>query len=89
MLGCKHYRRGSRLRAPCCDGAFFTCHSCHDEKTDHTLDRCAFFFAMPLARTCIGLTWQLRARQVRRPPDAVHALRLRAAHTKVLFCRGM
>ncbi|ELR22934.1 zinc finger, C3HC4 type (RING finger) domain containing protein [Acanthamoeba castellanii str. Neff] len=27
VLGCKHYRRGSRIRAPCCDGALFTCHS--------------------------------------------------------------
>lgn len=30
ILGCKHYRRGCKLKAPCC-GKFYTCRFCHDE----------------------------------------------------------
>lgn len=38
VLGCKHYMRGCRLRANCCQ-KFFTCRLCHDEESDHKLDR--------------------------------------------------
>ncbi len=39
-LGCKHYRRGAMLIAPCCDQAF-VCRLCHDENSDHQIDRFA------------------------------------------------
>ncbi|KAJ3136922.1 hypothetical protein HDU90_002488 [Geranomyces variabilis] len=38
ILGCKHYQRGARLQARCC-GKWFTCRFCHDEVSDHTLNR--------------------------------------------------
>lgn len=43
-FGCKHYERGCKIEAPCCDGAFVTCRLCHDELfegslAEHTLDR--------------------------------------------------
>lgn len=37
-LGCKHYRSGVRLQAPCC-GGWFVCRFCHDEAADHGLER--------------------------------------------------
>ena len=40
QLGCKHYRRGAMLIAPCCDQAF-VCRLCHDENSDHQIDRFA------------------------------------------------
>mgnify|MGYP002631228477 CR=1 FL=1 len=39
-LGCKHYKRGTMLIAPCCDQAF-VCRLCHDENSDHQIDRFA------------------------------------------------
>ncbi|KAI8907507.1 zinc-ribbon-domain-containing protein [Powellomyces hirtus] len=38
ILGCKHYQRGAKLQARCC-GKWFTCRFCHDEVSDHTLNR--------------------------------------------------
>ncbi|KAG5186259.1 zinc ion binding protein [Tribonema minus] len=38
MLGCPHYQRRTKLRAPCC-GRLFTCRLCHDQVMDHTMDR--------------------------------------------------
>ncbi|EFJ08658.1 hypothetical protein SELMODRAFT_447967 [Selaginella moellendorffii] len=38
VFGCKHYRRNCKLRAACC-GSLFTCRLCHDEASDHTMDR--------------------------------------------------
>lgn len=32
-LGCKHYRRGAKLVAPCCGGVFW-CRLCHDAEKD-------------------------------------------------------
>lgn len=39
-LGCKHYRRGCKLRAVCC-GRLYPCRLCHDELEDHSIDRFA------------------------------------------------
>lgn len=38
IFGCSHYKRNCKLLAPCCK-MFFTCIRCHDETTDHTLER--------------------------------------------------
>ncbi|KAF9112972.1 hypothetical protein BGX27_002446 [Mortierella sp. AM989] len=37
-LGCKHYRRGCKLKANCC-GKWFNCRFCHDNVCDHTIVR--------------------------------------------------
>ncbi|KAJ8559894.1 hypothetical protein K7X08_003952 [Anisodus acutangulus] len=38
VFGCKHYKRNCKLLAPCCN-KLFPCIRCHDEITDHCLDR--------------------------------------------------
>ncbi|CAA7013653.1 unnamed protein product [Microthlaspi erraticum] len=38
IFGCKHYKRNCKLLAPCCN-QLFTCIRCHDEETDHSVDR--------------------------------------------------
>ncbi|KAM3307842.1 zinc finger protein BRUTUS-like [Capsicum chacoense] len=38
VFGCKHYKRNCKLLAPCCN-ELFPCIRCHDEITDHCLDR--------------------------------------------------
>lgn len=41
ILGCKHYPRKCKKRAPCC-GFLFPCRICHDEQVaDHEIDRFA------------------------------------------------
>ena len=40
VLGCRHYRRRAMLVAPCC-GRTFVCRFCHDEASDHAMDRYA------------------------------------------------
>ncbi|KAG8379107.1 hypothetical protein BUALT_Bualt07G0053700 [Buddleja alternifolia] len=37
-FGCEHYKRNCKLLAPCCD-KLFTCIRCHDDLTDHSVDR--------------------------------------------------
>lgn len=37
-FGCKHYKRNCKLLAPCCK-KLYTCIRCHDELTDHSMDR--------------------------------------------------
>ncbi|KAF9307184.1 hypothetical protein BGZ74_009890 [Mortierella antarctica] len=37
-LGCKHYRRGCKLKANCC-GKWFNCRFCHDDACDHAIVR--------------------------------------------------
>ncbi|KAF9991110.1 hypothetical protein BGZ75_004594 [Mortierella antarctica] len=37
-LGCKHYRRGCKLKANCC-GKWFNCRFCHDDVSDHSIVR--------------------------------------------------
>eukprot|EP00968_Pinguiococcus_pyrenoidosus_P005032 scaffold327_cov257-Pinguiococcus_pyrenoidosus.AAC.9 len=39
-LGCCHYKRKVKLLAPCCD-KLFTCRLCHDQASDHMMDRFA------------------------------------------------
>ncbi|KAI3817212.1 hypothetical protein L1987_11001 [Smallanthus sonchifolius] len=38
IFGCEHYKRNCKLRAACCQ-KLFTCRFCHDNVTDHTMDR--------------------------------------------------
>ncbi|KAK7291413.1 hypothetical protein RIF29_06540 [Crotalaria pallida] len=38
LLGCEHYKRNCKLRAACC-GKLFTCRFCHDNVSDHSMDR--------------------------------------------------
>ncbi|XP_004299048.1 PREDICTED: uncharacterized protein LOC101308084 [Fragaria vesca subsp. vesca] len=38
VFGCKHYKRNCKVRASCC-GKLFTCRFCHDEVSDHSMDR--------------------------------------------------
>ncbi|XP_075521268.1 LOW QUALITY PROTEIN: zinc finger protein BRUTUS-like [Primulina tabacum] len=37
-FGCEHYKRNCKLWAACC-GKLFTCRFCHDEVSDHSMDR--------------------------------------------------
>ncbi|KAG0005400.1 hypothetical protein BGZ79_005025 [Entomortierella chlamydospora] len=36
VLGCKHYKRGCKLKANCC-GKWFNCRFCHDDVCDHSI----------------------------------------------------
>ena len=38
IFGCSHYSRRCYVSAPCCN-VFFPCRLCHDEQTDHTMQR--------------------------------------------------
>eukprot|EP01139_Manchomonas_bermudensis_P005500 Amastigsp_a175225_370.p1 type:complete len:348 gc:universal Amastigsp_a175225_370:1103-60(-) len=38
IMGCKHYQRKCKKRAPCC-GFLYPCRLCHDEQSDHAIDR--------------------------------------------------
>nr|GEV65522.1 hemerythrin/HHE cation-binding motif-containing protein [Tanacetum cinerariifolium] len=38
LFGCEHYKRNCKLRAACCQ-ELFTCRFCHDNVSDHTMDR--------------------------------------------------
>ncbi|XP_062158173.1 zinc finger protein BRUTUS [Alnus glutinosa] len=38
VFGCEHYKRNCKLRAACCD-KFFACRFCHDNVSDHSMDR--------------------------------------------------
>lgn len=38
VLGCPHYGRACKIRAPCCQ-RLFTCRLCHDQASDHKMDR--------------------------------------------------
>jgi len=39
ILGCSHYKRNCRIKAPCCQ-RIFTCRRCHDEQIeDHKINR--------------------------------------------------
>jgi len=59
ILGCKHYPRRAKIRADCC-GKFFSCRLCHDEASDHKIDRYATqemmcmhcFTAQPVGQFC-------------------------------------
>lgn len=49
-FGCKHYRRNCKILAPCCE-KLYTCIRCHDELTDHSIDRKAI--TMMLCMKCL------------------------------------
>ncbi|XP_061344985.1 zinc finger protein BRUTUS-like [Gastrolobium bilobum] len=38
VFGCEHYKRNCKLQAACC-GKLFTCRFCHDNVSDHSMDR--------------------------------------------------
>ncbi|XP_022014700.2 zinc finger protein BRUTUS [Helianthus annuus] len=38
IFGCEHYKRNCKLHAACCQ-KLFTCRFCHDNVSDHTMDR--------------------------------------------------
>ncbi|CAI9113543.1 OLC1v1014162C2 [Oldenlandia corymbosa var. corymbosa] len=38
IFGCEHYKRNCKLRAACC-GKLVTCRFCHDEVSDHSMER--------------------------------------------------
>lgn len=38
VFGCEHYKRNCKLLAACC-GKLFTCRFCHDNVSDHSMDR--------------------------------------------------
>nr|GLL21912.1 zinc finger protein BRUTUS-like [Ipomoea trifida] len=38
VFGCEHYKRNCKLRAACC-GKLVACRFCHDEVSDHSMDR--------------------------------------------------
>ncbi|CAM9556797.1 unnamed protein product [Discosporangium mesarthrocarpum] len=38
VLGCPHYQRACKMRAGCCK-KLFTCRLCHDQGSDHIMDR--------------------------------------------------
>ncbi|CAJ1944002.1 unnamed protein product [Sphenostylis stenocarpa] len=38
IYGCKHYKRNCKLFAPCCN-QLHTCIHCHNEESDHSIDR--------------------------------------------------
>lgn len=38
VFGCEHYKRNCKIRAACC-GKLFTCSYCHDNMSDHSMDR--------------------------------------------------
>ncbi|XP_057750044.1 zinc finger protein BRUTUS-like [Arachis stenosperma] len=38
VYGCEHYKRNCKLRATCC-GKLVTCRFCHDNVSDHSMDR--------------------------------------------------
>ncbi|XP_047306955.1 zinc finger protein BRUTUS-like [Impatiens glandulifera] len=38
VFGCEHYKRNCKLRSACC-GTVFTCRFCHDNVSDHSMDR--------------------------------------------------
>ncbi|KAL9330220.1 hypothetical protein ACSQ67_005223 [Phaseolus vulgaris] len=60
VFGCDHYKRNCKLRAECC-GKLFTCRFCHDNVSDHSMDRKATLEMMcmrclniqPIGPTCM------------------------------------
>jgi hypothetical protein len=66
ILGCKHYQRGCLLKAECCD-KWFGCRFCHDEVSDHSIDRHATKtmacmhcdFVQPVGQDCVNCSKRL------------------------------
>ncbi|KAK8470920.1 hypothetical protein PHAVU_003G094000 [Phaseolus vulgaris] len=61
IFGCEHYKRNCKFRATCC-GKLFTCRFCHDNASDHSMDRKATMEMMcmrcltiqPVGSVCIS-----------------------------------
>ncbi|KAI3726913.1 hypothetical protein L1987_66720 [Smallanthus sonchifolius] len=59
VFGCQHYKRNCKLVAACCN-KLYTCRLCHDDATDHVMDRKATTMMMcmkcliiqPIGATC-------------------------------------
>ncbi|KAJ0755039.1 putative transcription factor C2H2 family [Helianthus annuus] len=59
VFGCEHYKRNCKLVASCCN-KLYTCRLCHDDATDHVMDRKATSMMMcmkcliiqPIGPTC-------------------------------------
>eukprot|EP00960_Hanusia_phi_P046517 757885-Hanusia_phi.AAC.2 len=59
--GCSHYSRGCQLVSPCCQKVFW-CRFCHDEASDHAIDRHAVKevkcvvcgLVQPVGPVCVG-----------------------------------
>ncbi|KAI7821055.1 hypothetical protein BC939DRAFT_456387 [Gamsiella multidivaricata] len=66
VLGCKHYKRGCKLKANCC-GKWFNCRFCHDDVCNHAIVRnetktmlCMHCKAIqPAAQSCSSCNAQL------------------------------
>ncbi|KAJ0857117.1 putative Zinc finger, CHY-type [Helianthus annuus] len=43
IFGCEHYKCNCKLHAACCQ-KLFTCRFCHDNVSDHTMDRLPLLF---------------------------------------------
>ncbi|KAL2515948.1 zinc ion binding [Forsythia ovata] len=62
-FGCKHYKRNCKILTPCCN-KLYTCIRCHDDETDHSVDRKAIMKMMcmkclvlqPIAPKCSTLS---------------------------------
>ncbi|AYV87182.1 MAG: zf-CHY-domain-containing protein [Sylvanvirus sp.] len=71
LFGCSHYRRNAKIRGSCCN-LFYSCRFCHDEQTDHEINRkeirdmiCTFciqqgiFRIQPICATCVDCQSQI------------------------------
>ncbi|TKY55135.1 RING finger protein [Spatholobus suberectus] len=64
--GCKHYKRNCKLFAPCCN-QLHTCIHCHNEESDHSIDRKSITKMMcmkclmiqPISATCSTVSCNL------------------------------
>ncbi|XP_020226791.1 zinc finger protein BRUTUS-like At1g18910 isoform X2 [Cajanus cajan] len=66
IYGCKHYKRSCKLFAPCCN-QLHTCIHCHNEDSDHSIDRKSITKMMcmkclmiqPISATCSTVSCKL------------------------------
>ncbi|KAG4378761.1 hypothetical protein GLYMA_17G096900v4 [Glycine max] len=66
IYGCKHYKRNCKLFAPCCN-QLHTCIHCHNEESDHSVDRKSITKMMcmkclviqPISATCSTISCNL------------------------------
>ncbi|XP_027329762.1 zinc finger protein BRUTUS-like At1g18910 isoform X3 [Abrus precatorius] len=66
IYGCKHYKRNCKLFAPCCN-QLYTCIHCHNEESDHSIDRKSIkkmmcmkcLMIQPISGTCSTISCNL------------------------------
>lgn len=64
-FGCKHYKRNCKLVAACCN-QLYACRLCHDDVTDHSMDRYIwhelniFLFVFPYLHFCCCFQYMCR-----------------------------